>query len=186
MPGPRHDPTISKLFKWDTKKDPKGLKKSQPPKKIKEASVTPKESSKRISKKRRKRKVSILRSSPNRPTRRGSVQSGADASPSSRVPSSSPPRRAPVVPGLDLTPDASNVDTPTRRRDARRSRLFQCRNVNRGCIDNISFSSVEARNRHERVSCRALSQVKNSAYTSYCIEYSEFRIISGLFLTTPP
>ena len=162
--GSAPDASIKKLFSWRTKKDPKGLKKTQPPKilQITETSAD----SERVKKKRRKkrrRKCSILRTSPDSPTRGGRSEARASVSPGRRHQSPSS-RRAPVVPGLSLSSpgessSTATADTPNRRRAARRSRLLQCRNIHRGCTDNVNFSSVEARNRHERFSCGALNQV---------------------------
>lgn len=118
------------------------------------------------------RDLSVLRSSPSRPRRgrrgRGTVsgspspQSAADAATERDL--RSPARRAPTVPGLAsalISPATSspNTDTPARRRARRRRALLRCRNRNRGCTDNVTFTTEDARNQHERFTCRALSQV---------------------------
>ena len=193
--GSAPDASIKKLFSWRTKKDPKGLKKTQPPKilQITETSADSERAKKKRRKKRR-RKCSILRASPDSPTRGGRSEARASVSPGRRHQSPSS-RRAPVVPGLSLSPPGESSstaagDTPNRRRAARRSRLLQCRNIHRGCTENVSFASVESRNRHERFSCRALNQVifEGLAIHNYntinsCIIFI-FRILSGLFLLT--
>ena len=115
---------------------------------------------------RRTRKISVLRSSPSRPSRGGR---GSSQTPSTSSALQSPPRRAPVVPGLSLSSSASasvspaadspNADTPTRRRARRRRGLLRCRNRSQGCTDNVTFTTEDARNQHERYTCRALNQV---------------------------
>ena len=127
-----------------------------------------------IPKKRKKqgrvRKLSVLRSSPSGPGRgrRGRGRGAAPGSPQSPAASDlrSPARRAPTVPGLAaalVSPAAAspNADTPGRRRARRRRALLRCRNRNRGCTDNVTFTTEDARNQHERYTCRALSQVNS-------------------------
>lgn len=162
------DPAFRKCFSWNTKKDPKGLIKVHilPVIKITSAKL-PAAKLDGLSKKprRRKRKISVLRSSPSRPSRgRGASSSPPQTAAASHL--RSPPRRAPRVPGLSLTlaslsPAAASPtsDTPTRRRANRRRGLLRCRNRNRGCTDNVTFTTEDARNQHERYTCRALSQV---------------------------
>ena len=173
------DPAFTKCFNWDVKKDPKGLKK------VHILSINDKPSSKnpaakmdsRLKRNRRTRKISVLRSSPSRPSRGGRGRAAASGSqtPATSSALQSPPRRAPVVPGLSLSSSASasvspaaaaspNADTPTRRRARRRRGLLRCRNRNQGCTDNITFTTEDARNQHERFTCRALNQVCVSLY----------------------
>ena len=171
------DPTFMKYFKWQVRKDAKGLKKVQvlPDQKLTNVSL-PSTNSVNLPKKRenqeRVRSLSVLRSSPSRPRRGGRGRGSVSGSPQSAAASNrdlqSPPRRAPTVPGLNLStlsvsPVAAspNADTPARRRARRRRYLLRCRNRNRGCTDNVTFTTEDARNQHERFTCRALSQVNS-------------------------
>ena len=172
-----------KYFKWDVRKDPKGLKKVQvlPDRNLINVNL-PSTNTVHIPKKRKKqervRKLSVLRSSPPGPGRgrRGRGRGAAPGSPQSPAAPSdlrSPPRRAPTVPGLAAalaSPAAAspNADTPGRRRARRRRALLRCRNRNRGCTDNVTFTTEDARNQHERYTCRALSQV-NSFITIFIL-----------------
>ena len=172
------DPAFMKYFKWEVRKDPKGLKKVQVLPDLKTNVNLPSTHSVRLPEKRknqeRVRKLSVLRSSPSRPRGgrrgrgRGAVSSSQQSASASDRDLQSPPRRAPTVPGLNLSsvsvspaagsPDA---DTPARRRARRRRGLLRCRNRNRGCTDNVTFITEDARNYHERFTCRALSQVNS-------------------------
>ena len=173
------DPTFLKYFSWSVKKDPKGLKKVErlPPQKQTNLTL-PSVNSVRLPKKKKKdtervRRLSVLRSSPSGPGRgrRGRGRGAAPGSPQSPAAASdlrSPPRRAPTVPGLaaalaSASPVAAspNADTPARRRASRRRGLLRCRNRNQGCTDNVTFTTEDARNHHERFTCRALSQVNS-------------------------
>ena len=157
------DPAFLKYFNWDVKKDPKGCQKAKSLSVAKMTSTkNPKMNSCRLKKMvKKKREVSVLRSSPSRPSGGRGRGAASDLL--------SPPRRAPTVTGLSslisssvsVSPAATspNVDTPTRRRARRRRGLLRCRNRNQGCTDNVTFTTEDARNQHERYTCRALSQV---------------------------
>ena len=172
LPKVYPDPAFRKCFTWNTKKDPKGLKKVNILPVIENTSAKTQAAKVDHSKKtrRRKRKISILRSSPSRPSRGGRGRGASPRSPQTAAPSQllSPARRAPRAPGLSLalasgSPAAASPtsasDTPTRRRAGRRRNLLRCRNRNRGCTDNVTFTTEDARNQHERYTCRALNQV---------------------------
>ena len=173
------DPAFLKYFSWSVKKDPKGLKKVEkmPPQKQTNDTL-PLVNQVRPPKKKkdtdRVRKLSVLRSSPSGPGRgrRGRGRGAAPGSPQSPAASDlhSPPRasarRAPTIPGLAaalVSPAAAspNADTPARRRASRRRGLLRCRNRNHGCTDNVTFTTEDARNHHERFTCRARSQVNS-------------------------
>ena len=166
-----------KLFNWGVKTDPKGLKKVQtlPVQQLSSVNLPPTNLLNRTKKRKspkRERKLSLLRSSPPRPSRgrggrgRRAVSGSQQSASSSDL--RSPARRAPRVPGLNLSsssvsPAAAaaspSADTPGRRRARRRRNLLRCRNRNRGCTENVTFTTEESRNRHERYTCRAVSQV---------------------------
>ena len=162
------DPTFMKYFKWEVQKDPKGFKKI----KVLPDQKLPSTKSVQLPEKERDRSLSVLRSSPSRPRRgrrgRGSVSASPQSAAASNRDLQSPPRRAPTVPGLNfsslsVSPAAAspNANTPGRRRARRRRHLLRCRNRNRGCTDNVNFTTEDARNVHERFHCRALSQVNS-------------------------
>ena len=171
------DKATRKLFSWPVHNDPKGTIKTQMVYKVTEVEKT--SDIKKVQKKRKKfkrtRDISVLRSSPPRPSGRGC--SGADSDDDWDLPDPSadlrsPIRRAPTVPGLGLSPQPP-ADTPNRMLERRRAaqgraRGGQLRCRNAGCPEtNLTFSSVATRRRHEESRCLSGIPVKKIKETMF-------------------